>query len=205
MDIESQSPVAVAPGVQAHADTPRHSLRLDNQELVKTSFWISQVFMIIATVAGVYLAAKEGLSQAIAFDSLMSQQNNYHLRHALYDELADNVQILTAYADKIEKERPFDIKRHHPAVATFVWENMRYSQSTLETPSEILSASRRFHSQSADIIDKLESKFYGPTYGVKELRVVIASMEQHTLPALKINYEALGESLRQAGVLEASK
>lgn len=179
----------------------RHNVRLDNQELVKSSFWISQIFMIIATVAGVYLAAKEGLSQAIAFDSLMSQQNNYHLRRALYEELSDNVAILNAYADKVEKERPYDIKQHHPAVATFIWENMRFSQATLETPADILSAARRFYATSDDVVSKMESKFYGPTHGVKLLREVTLKLEQDTLPQLKQNYEALGVSLRDAGVM----
>ncbi|WWL39093.1 hypothetical protein VXM60_04325 [Shewanella khirikhana] len=183
------------------AGTARHNVRLDNQELVKSSFWISQIFMIIATVAGVYLAAKEGLSQAIAFDSLMSQQNNYHLRRALYEELSDNVAILNAYADKVEKERPYDIKQHHPAVATFIWENMRFSQATLETPADILSAARRFYANSDDVVSKMESKFYGPTHGVKLLREVTLKLEQDTLPQLKQNYEALGVSLRDAGVM----
>lgn len=196
MEVDTQSSAAEAVVTPARA-----GMRLDNQELVKSSFWISQIFMIIATITGVYLAAMEGLSQAIAFDSLMSQQNNYHLRRALYDELADNVAILNAYADKVEKERPYDIKQHHPTVATFVWENMRFSQSTLETPAEFLSATRRFYADSNDVVGKMESKFYGPSHGVKLLREVTLKLEQDTLPKLKQNYESLGVSLKEAGVL----
>ena len=40
----------------------RATKQVDNEDLVKSSFWISQIFMTIATVAGVYLAAQEGLS-----------------------------------------------------------------------------------------------------------------------------------------------
>ena len=58
----------VKPQVGAAAEPIKRFPKLDNQELVKTSFWISQVFMIIATIVGVYLAAQEGLSQAIIFD-----------------------------------------------------------------------------------------------------------------------------------------
>lgn len=53
MDVNDQAPAT------AIEDGKRFP-RLDNRELVKTSFWISQIFMIIATVAGVYVAAQEG-------------------------------------------------------------------------------------------------------------------------------------------------
>lgn len=86
--------------ISNEADMPKRTIKLDNTELIKTSFWVSQIFIIIATVVGVYLAAQEGLSQAIKFDALSNMQNNYHLRHALYDEVSDNVEILSHYADR---------------------------------------------------------------------------------------------------------
>lgn len=110
-------------------------IRFDNQELVKTSFWVSQIFMIIATVAGVYLAAQEGLSQAIKFDSLTNMQNNYHLQHSLYEELKDNVTVMTEYAERIEKEKPYNIKEYHPVMADFVWQNMKYSATPWKPPA----------------------------------------------------------------------
>ena len=170
--------------------------KLDNGELIKTSFWISQIFMIIATIVGVYLAAQEGLSQAIKFDNLSNMQNNYHLRHALYDELSDNVKVLNSYAELIRTEAPYDIKSVHPAMATFVWENMRYSPNTLETPSQILSDARRFYLTSADIIEKIERKFYGPRFASTQLEALTAELTTSTLPALKANYESLAVQLQ---------
>lgn len=178
------------------ADAPKRNIKLDNTELIKTSFWVSQVFMIIATVVGVYLAAQEGLSQAIKFDNLSNMQNNYHLRHALYDELSDNVEVLNAYAEKIRTEAPYDIKSVHPNMATFVWENMRYSANTLETPSKILSDARRFYLTSANVVEKIESKFYGPRFGATQLVELTEELTKSTLPALKANYESLAAELR---------
>ena len=174
--------------------------KLDNQELVKTSFWISQVFMIIATIVGVYLAAQEGLSQAIVFDDLSNKQNNYYLRHALFDEVSDNVTIINQYADSVAKATPYDLKSIHPNMATFVWENMRYSANTLETPTQILTETRRFYMASADIISKMESRFYGAKFGAQKLKQLTESMSKTTLPMLKQNYQALAVELKAADI-----
>lgn len=171
--------------------------RLDNGELVKTSFWISQIFMIMATVAGVYLAAQEGLSQAITFDSLTNQQNNYYLRHALYDELNDNVTIVNDYADFVSANTPYDIKNHHPVLASFVWENMRYSPNTLETPSQILSETRRFYMKVTGIVSKIEARTYGAKYGAGLLKALTLEVSDKTLPALKANYTVLSDELKR--------
>lgn len=171
--------------------------QLDNGELIKTSFWVSQIFMIIATIVGVYLAAQEGLSQAITFDNLTNKQNNYYLRHALYDEVSDNVNIINEYADFISGKAPYEIKNHHPVLATFVWENMRYSPYTLETPPKLLSETRRFYMQSADLIDKIERRIYGAKYGGGLLKALTQEVSDKTLPALKANYTALADELKR--------
>ena len=67
---------------------------MDHNDLGKSGFWISQMFVVAATIIGVYLAAHTGLQQAIAFDRLTSQESNYYLRKSLHDELADNVAVL---------------------------------------------------------------------------------------------------------------
>ncbi|WP_299792909.1 hypothetical protein [uncultured Shewanella sp.] len=186
----------ITPKQDASAPVKRFP-RLDNGELVKTSFWISQIFMIIATVAGVYLAAQEGLSQAITFDNLTNQQNNYYLRHALYDELNDNVTIINDYAEFISGKSTHEIKNHHPVLASFVWENMRYSPNTLETPSQILSDTRRFYMKATEIVSKIEARTYGSQYGGGLLKALTQEVSDKTLPALKRNYTALALELKR--------
>ncbi|SDI31411.1 hypothetical protein SAMN04488540_10174 [Ferrimonas sediminum] len=186
---------------QASAKVGKRRPKLDNQDLVKTSFWISQVFMLIATVVGVYLAAQQGLSQAIAFDALTSKQNNYYLRHALYDEVNDNVAIINAYADTVLTESHSNLKTIHPQMAQFVWNNMRYSSQTLETPSQILTETRRFYMAAADIIQKMESRTYGSHYGANKLKELTAGISSRTLPALQHNYQTLATELKAADII----
>ncbi|MCU7999496.1 hypothetical protein [Shewanella sp. SM95] len=181
--------------ISNEADMPKRTIKLDNTELIKTSFWVSQIFIIIATVVGVYLAAQEGLSQAIKFDALSNMQNNYHLRHALYDEVSDNVGILSHYADTVETVSSNSLVKMHPQMGLFVWDNMRYSANALETPSDILSDIRRLYLESEKIISNIETRHYSVSYGKDQLQNVLSKIKEDTLPKLKTNYETLSKEL----------
>lgn len=182
--------------ISNEADMPKRTIKLDNTELIKTSFWVSQIFIIIATVVGVYLAAQEGLSQAIKFDALSNMQNSYHLRHALYDEVSDNVEILSHYADTVETVSSNSLVKMHPQMGLFVWDNMRYSANALETPSDILSDIRRLYLESEKIISNIETRHYSVSYGKDQLQNVLSKIKEDTLPKLKTNYETLSKELK---------
>lgn len=182
--------------ISNEADMPKRAIKLDNTELIKTSFWVSQIFIIIATVVGVYLAAQEGLSQAIKFDALSNMQNNYHLRHALYDEVSDNVEILSHYADTVETVSSNSLVKMHPQMGLFVWDNMRYSANALETPSDILSDIRRLYLESEKITSNIETRHYSVSYGKDQLQNVLSKIKEDTLPKLKTNYETLSKELK---------
>ena len=107
---------------------------LDHGDLQKSGFWVSQVFVVLATIIGVYLAANAGLEQAIRFDNIKAQEQNYHLRASLHDELQDNASVLRRYVEEVLRRNPHDLKPQHPALSEFVWETMRYSPATFETP-----------------------------------------------------------------------
>lgn len=182
--------------ISNEADMPKRAIKLDNTELIKTSFWVSQIFIIIATVVGVYLAAQEGLSQAIKFDALSNMQNNYHLRHALYDEVSDNIEILSHYADTVETVSSNSLVKMHPQMGLFVWDNMRYSANALETPSDILFDIRRLYLESEKIISNIETRHYSVSYGKDQLQNVLSKIKEDTLPKLKTNYETLSKELK---------
>ena len=52
---------------------------VDNKELKSTGFWLNQVFLVLSTVFGVYLAAQSGLEQALKFDTFSKMEDNYYL------------------------------------------------------------------------------------------------------------------------------
>lgn len=183
-------------------ELPKQSktVRFDNSDLIKSGFWVGQIFMIIATVVGVYLAAQEGLYQALQFDNLNSKENNYYLQHALADELGDNIIILNTYAALLKDKSPYDIKAHHPMMNDFVWENMKYSSNALETPSHILSGVRRYNSETTAIINKIENRKVGAKYGAGLLFDLNQKIKSGALKALIANYTQLHQELAEAGI-----
>ncbi len=169
--------------------------RMNHHDLVNSGFWVGQIFMLIATVMGVFLAAQTGLRQAIEFDSITDKQNNYFLRRSLHDELVDNTKAIQEYAVMVAKTQPYDLTKYHPQIEKFVWETMRYSAVTLETPSEILREARHFYSKSNDIIHKMELRFYSPTHGGKLLMALVLHMNTAVLPSLAKNVDKLKKEL----------
>ncbi|SEG31976.1 hypothetical protein [Marinobacterium lutimaris] len=174
--------------------------KLDNSELVKTGFWVGQVFMLIATVLGVYLASQEGLSQAIRFSEIDDMQNNYYLQRSLYDEVSDNVEGVRNYVKTIEENKPFDLTKFHPELQTYIWDTMRYSQNTLQTPSRFLSEIRRFYAEVEDLVRKGEERTYGRSFFMPKLIEAADRMEQETLAALEQNLENLKAELAKNDV-----
>ncbi|KZZ43183.1 hypothetical protein A3759_20710 [Thalassolituus sp. HI0120] len=180
------------------AQAIRPKKKMNHQDLSSSGFWIGHVLMIIATIAGVYLAAQAGLHQAILFDDVVSRQHNYFLRQSLYEELQDNVAILAEY-DKEYLGRGIPehvLKANSPKISRYVWETMKYSQTTLETPSYFLGETRRFYAQVDDIITKRESFTYGPSFASKLMKQQLANMSNHVLPKLKANTDYLEEYLK---------
>gem|GEM_PF-401328 len=196
-NVQLMQPENSAPDQQSHQRQPR---RLDNADLIKSSFWISQIFMVIATVAGVFLAAQEGLSQALLFENLNSKEKNFYLQHALSDELSDNITTLSEYATLLKENTPYDIKAHHPMVDMFVWNNMKYSSNALETPSQILSAVRRYNTKTATLIHQIESRQLGAKHGAKLLEELNTKVRDGALKALVANYSKLHQELTEAGM-----
>ncbi|WP_341502647.1 hypothetical protein [Gallaecimonas sp. GXIMD4217] len=182
---------------------PARRPRLDNSELTKTGFWVGQIFMLLATVLGVYLAAQEGLSQAVAFDGIVSQQNNYYLRRSLRDELGDNLAVVEDYADFIAQHNPLPQRRkeHHPRLHHFVWENMRFSNQTLETPPAILSGARRFYAEVAQKVDRYEAQRLGARPTAKELKALTADIRSRVLPLMDQDLARLRQQLARHGVV----
>ncbi|GAA0345301.1 hypothetical protein GCM10009092_07220 [Bowmanella denitrificans] len=189
---------------QATADALNHQRKvpLDNQELRKTGFWLNQIFMIVSTIVGVYLAAQSGLQQALTFDTYSKMEDNYYLRMSLYDELQDNVRDVEKYATEVLAKSPAlqIIKDSRPPMDLYVWETMRFHPSTLETPSEILTEVRRFYSQSRVLMDKVEKRSLGSAYGAEQLLKLSSHIQQQVLPALAGSATELKQALAEEGV-----
>ncbi|WOC28331.1 hypothetical protein LY624_20900 [Pseudoalteromonas sp. N1230-9] len=174
---------------------------VDNKELKSTGFWLNQVFLVLSTVFGVYLAAQSGLEQALKFDTFSKMEDNYYLRTSLYDEVKDNADNLSKFAALLAKSPPkSELEYNKPTIEKYIWQTMQYSPTTLETPSEFLTQVRRFYSQSQFIIDAAINRKMSAKYASEELKKAVAIIENQTLPNLQSSAALLKTELSKNGI-----
>ncbi|MCF7517662.1 hypothetical protein EXT42_16470 [Pseudoalteromonas sp. CO302Y] len=174
---------------------------VDNKELKSTGFWLNQVFLVLSTVFGVYLAAQSGLEQALKFDTFSKMEDNYYLRTSLYDEVKDNADNLSKFAALLAKSPPkSELEYNKPTIEKYIWQTMQYSPTTLETPSEFLTQVRRFYSKSQFIIDAAINRKMSAKYASEELKKAVAIIENQTLPNLQSSAALLKTELSKNGI-----
>ncbi len=120
----------------------------------------------------------------------------------MHDELAENVHLLRQYHDDYLSKNISnrELKRNNPHIDRYVWETMRFSPFTLETPSYFLSEVRRFYRHVDDIIEKTEQQTYSASYASQLLLVQLDRMEHTVLVKLADNAQQLAEELADFGI-----
>lgn len=162
-------------------------------EIKKASFWISQFFIIAATVLGVYLAALQGFKQAVNFDTMQRLRNTYYLQSSLKSELQSNVQIARDYVSK-QKAGMAPAQAASP-LNTFIWEAMKNSSTTWETPPEILTSAQKFYRYIPEL-QAAAGTTLGHAVVNREIEKITAQIETDTLPAIDKNLERLRTNLK---------
>ena len=170
------------------------------EETKRLGFWISQLFILLATVLGVYLASSQGFKQAMAFGEIQSDRANYFLRKSLHGELSDNLPLVREYMKRIatgnlaDRKAPFRLD-------TFVWESLKSSSSALETPPSLLRECRLFYRGVADIQEKIANNTYGAKTGTEKLGELADRLEKNVLPLFSANIDELKAGLEKRGVM----
>ena len=162
-------------------------------EVRRASFWVSQLVIIIATVGGVYLAASQGFKQAMRFDAVKSEQNNYYLRKSLLSEISDNVGYMREYVEKVNQR----VVKPTLNLETFVWKSMTYSPASLETPPELLREAQRFYHQ---VDDFMGNPHWQDRDRAKALGELADRVEKEVLPKFETNIRQLRDNLAKLDV-----
>lgn len=177
--------------------TETQSVRFD--EIRKASFWVSQVFILLATVLGVYLASSQGFKQAMAYGNLQAARNNFYLRKSLRIEMNDNLGLVREYMQRLEsgglpaRKAPFSLD-------TFVWDSMKNSPSTMELPPQMLQEARKFYRGVADLQQKVADNTYGVKVANERLTELVEHVEKDVLPMFDVNTKKLEKHLADNGV-----
>lgn len=165
----------------------------NRSEVRRASFWVSQAVIIIATVGGVYLAASQGLKQAMQFDTIKSMQNNYYLRKSLQNELTDNVGYMREYVEKVGQR----VVKPPLNLETFVWNSMTYSSTALETPSDLLREAQKFYHTADDIMNNPN---WNDGLRAKALGELADHIEKNVLPSFEKSTADIRAELKRRGI-----
>lgn len=196
---------AVSNNNSAMNNSPTNSHSKPNgRDLSNSRFWISQACVIIATIVGVFLAAQQGLSQALLFDTLNSKESNFYLRYSLDNEISSNIVTLKEYANLLKQNKIRDLKSNRPALQRFVWETMKYSPATLETPSHILAAANQFYLQTNILLNQIENRKFGAQFAAKKMIDLLTTMEESGLKSLRSSHQKLKAELADADITVAT-
>lgn len=167
----------------------RTAMSNEQSEIKKASFWVSQLFIIAATVLGVYLAANQGFEQAILFDNIKGEKTNYYLRKSLQHELTDNVSYIREFIAKVENR----IDKPELVLETFIWRSIASSSATLETPSDLLREAKLFYRKADEI---MKTPYFNNMMKAKALADLAAHTEKTVIPMFEADTNAIRKMLQ---------
>ena len=169
-------------------------------EIKKPSFWVSQLFILIATILGVYLAATQGFKQAIQFDHITNQKNVYYLQQSLKNEIESNLSSIELFINNSKNSNdPWKI--HSLETSSFIWHNMQEASISLQLRPVILQSTEKIMS---NIPKAYETATTGPLdqrqKGLQELEEIVILGKNTLIPNLDVQLKQLTESLDKANI-----
>lgn len=145
-------------------------------------FWLGQIFMILATVLGVYLAAQVGFKQAINYENLIGEKDKYYMTLSLQDEIKDTIKETNQQAYNKSKQigaNTLDLP------SFYVWETMKRSSETLEIPSGIITGTRRYIHQITKLYNQFNHKQLGGYVLNKQIKQINENIAKNLLPKIE--------------------
>lgn len=121
---------------------------------INGEFWLGQIFTLIATVVGVYLAANSGFEKAIEFESLQSKRSAYLANLALHHELSANVAEVQSWVEEFQRDpqhNDMDMRADSYQLDTFLWQTMQEGDAIFEIPYHQIEAISVYYGDSDNL------------------------------------------------------
>lgn len=174
---------------------------MNNESNVRSAeFWVGHTIVLVATVLGVYLAAIAGLKQAVQFELVKSDRDTYYLANSLYEETLSNVIIIRQLAEAKKDGGSFSIRKETPEYNKFLWESMKFADSTFEVPPNVLNGIQRYYQDVNTVIDHMGRYWQNVSKDAKKLLALCDELEKNELAALKAQTAQLKENLAEYGI-----
>ena len=168
--------------------------------LKNTEFLVTQLCMIGATVAGVYLAASQGLKSAIEFQLVESDRSSYYQQTSLAHELRTNTEELERYIELWQKPNTIVAEGYLPIFDTFIWQSSTENEGTFEISPPLLLGMVEFH---REVNAAIEARLGKQVSREDMIRTLIAQRDKarnETLPGLEKSRDTLREKLDRYGI-----
>jgi hypothetical protein len=103
-------------------------------------FLVAQLFTILATILGVYLAGYVGFQRTLEYDRFVKAQQRSDLLSATHEELKQNVARLRKFNERLPANVGNSvIDSEWPRLRQFVWQAAGRSSSAFDIPPQILT------------------------------------------------------------------
>lgn len=169
-------------------------------ELMTPGYWVGHGLMVLTTIVGVYLAAHTGYEAALKFDQVQTDGDNYHLRSSMHAEAVDNLSRMEFLVQHFKDGATYAANPQHARLDLYIWETMKFSSNTLETPAPVLAAVRRYYDGVQGVFTRLENGSIRESFAARELRPLNAAFRDDSLPIIEADLRKLHNKLATAGV-----
>ena len=154
-------------------------------------FLIGQGLMVVATVAGVYLAAHEGFRKALEFETVKGELDGYNLRAALRAEMIGNLAALHDLIGHVRETGAFPATAAEwPRIRTDIWMAARMHPALFETPAPVLSSLGAFYAGAPDLIARAQENRILPQVFWDRIKAHMRRLQSETLPMMDASLKA---------------
>lgn len=109
-------------------------------------FIVAQMFTILATILGVYLAGYVGYQRTLEYDRLVKAREQAHLLRAMHAELTDNTVRLRAHVPKLEATfQGHGVHGDWPRLHLYIWNASADNPAVFQIPPQTLSRMQGFY------------------------------------------------------------
>ena len=159
-------------------------------------FLIAQIFTILATVIGVYLAGYVGYQRTLQYDQYVKAQQRADLLEAMHAELQHNTDRLREFVGLMQKTMDgVSIYQQWPRLRLFVWRAAGQTTSAFDAPPQTLADMQALYEDVGEMLSNSEAQkmFRSLTtsnqadrkYLTEQLEAYVKTAETKLLPSLE--------------------
>jgi hypothetical protein len=122
-------------------------------------FVVAQIFTIVATVLGVYLAGYVGYQRTLQYDQFTKAQQRADLLQGLDAELKHNTTRLRDFVSKMEKtSEGIAVYGDWPRLRLYLWQAAAQTQTVFDAPPQTLAEMQAFYEDVGELLSDKQAQ-----------------------------------------------